>query len=303
MNLQFISQEQQKIVLDKARIKLVNGAAGSYKTSTLIKCGIHYLSKGKNVVFLTKISSVTDEITKRMTRDYNINFEKSASHFLGTFNNQHVCVANYDAFIDKQLRTHKIPFEGEAFNAKVRQLEKHIDKVDSIVMKNDQPIDVVLIDEVQDFDKIRVNFTVALFKQLSHLHGVFVGDVLQTVFVQSIMGESFSMNYLKANLDCKYYQLSTCYRCPKGQIDFVNKVMKPYQEKYGIVPIKSNNDNLIDKPVIFQHHSVHKEYERADLCNRVVYILDYVLTNDTSITPDNIVIVMNKTNVWKTVGG
>lgn len=110
------------------------------------------------------------------------------------------------------------------------------------------------------------------------------------------MGDSFSMNYLKSNLECKYFELSTCYRCPKAQIDFVNKVMQPYQEKYCIEPIKSHNTNEIDKAVIFQHHSVHKEYERSDLCKRVIYIVKYVLDNDTSITPDDIVVVMNRTN-------
>ena len=319
-DMQFISEEQKRIVLDNARLKLVNGCAGGYKTSSLIKCGVRHLSEGKNVLFLTKISSVTDEITKRMTRDYNLIFTKSASHFIGQYSvaqnsvaqnsvaqnsvaqNSEVTgawcsVANYDSFIDKQLRKYSIPFEGEAFNAKVKKLSENIEKItDGVVMKNDVKVDVILIDEVQDFDKLRVVFTTQLFNQLPHLIGIFVGDTLQTVFIQSIMDESFSMNYLKCNLDCKYYELSTCYRCPKGQIDFVNKVMAPYTEKYCIEPMKSHNNNLIDKPVIFQHHSVHKEYERSDLCNRVIYIVDYVLNNDITITPDDIVVVMNKTN-------
>jgi thymidine kinase len=294
--MNFISEEQRTIVLDKSRIKLVNGVAGGRKTNSLIKCGIHYLLQGKNVIFLTKISSVTDEITKRMTRDYHIQFEKSASHFVGTYENGHCSVANFDSFIDKQLRNVGIPFEGEAFNQKVKQLTKNLDKLNNIVMKNDHPIDVVLIDEVQDFDKIRVEFTAKLFNHFTQLIGVFVGDTLQTVFVQSIMGESYSMNHLKSNLSVKYFELSTCYRCPKGQIDFVNQVMGPYQQRYAISPIKSNNQNLVDKPVLFQHHSVHKEYQRTDLCERVIHIIDYVLNKDTTITPDDIVVVMNKTN-------
>lgn len=307
----FISEEQRQIVTDPARIKLVQGVAGSRKTDSLIKCGMHYLQQGKNVIFLTKISSVTDEITKRMKKDFGILFDKSASHFyaptiLGkptvvdsddSKNINWCSVANYDSFIDKQLRMYDIPFEGEAFNQKVRQLYSNVDKIDKgLFMKNNAPVDVVLIDEVQDFDKIRIQLTCGLFNKLSNLQGVFVGDTLQTVFIQSIMGESFSMNYLKSQLDCKYFQLTTCYRCPKGQIDFVNKVMRPYQERYCIDPMKSNNDNLDDKAVVFQHHSVHKEYERADLCNRVIYLVDYVLNKDSTVTPDDIVVVMNKTN-------
>lgn len=295
----FISDEQKNIVESNARVKLVNGCAGGRKTDTLIKCGIHYLLQGKNVIFLTKISSVTDEITKRMTKDYSLLFNKSASHFVGKFPgnaDNYYSVANFDSFIDKQLRMSEIPFEGEAFNLKVKQLVENIQKMKKVYMKNDKPIDVILIDEVQDFDKIRINFTTELFNHFKNLEGVFVGDTLQTVFIQSIMGDSFSMNYLKSNLDCKYFELSTCYRCPKSQIDFVNKVMGQYQEKYCISSIKCNNTNIIDKPVIFQHHSVHKEYERADLCERVIYIIDYVLNNDNSVTPDDIVVVMNKTN-------
>lgn len=307
-NMEFVSEEQKQIVTDNARIKLVNGVAGAGKSSTLIKCGIRYLSEGKNVIFLTKISSVTDELTKRMNRDYGITFTKSASHFMGQYSvtgttqgdqaqSPWCSVSNYDSFIDKQLRVYDIPFEGEAFNQKVKQLTKNIDVMDrGLFMKNDKPIDVVLIDEVQDFDSIRIALTTAMFNKFTGLIGVFVGDTLQTVFIQSIMGESFSMNYIKTNLDCKYYELSTCYRCPKSHVDFVNQVMGPYQQQYGISQVRSNNDNTIDKPVIFQHHSVHKEYERADLCKRVIYIIDYVLNKDSTITPDDIVVVMNKTN-------
>lgn len=321
--MEFVSEEQKQIVTDNARIKLINGAAGSGKSSTLIKCGIRHLAEGKNVIFLTKISSVTDELTKRMTKDYGIVFNKSASHFLGQYTpgtadpqgsaikvsaeglGDRVAggtpawcsVSNYDSFIDKQLRVYDIPFEGEAFNQKVKQLTKNIDRLDrGLFMKNDQKIDVVLIDEVQDFDSIRIALTTAMFNRFNGLIGVFVGDTLQTVFIQSIMGESFSMNYIKTNLECKYYELSMCYRCPKSQVDFVNQVMGPYQERYGIGKVRSNNDNIIDKPVIFQHHSVHKEYERADLCRRVIYIIDYVLNKDSTISPDDIVVVMNKTN-------
>ena len=140
--LDFISEEQKKIVCDKTKIKLVNGAAGGRKTDTLIKCGIKYMLEGKNVIFLTKISSVTDEITKRMSKDYKIKFEKSASHFIGQYENSWCSVANFDSFIDKQLRKYNIPFEGEAFNQKVRQLTKNISLVtDGIVMKNDKKID------------------------------------------------------------------------------------------------------------------------------------------------------------------
>lgn len=293
----FISEEQKNIVLDKSRIKLVNGCAGGRKTDSLIKCGIHYLQQQKNVIFLTKISSVTDEITKRMKKDYNLEFVKSAGHFTAPVGENWCSVANFDSFIDRQLREYSIPFEGEAFNQKVKQLSNNLEKMtNGIVMKNGQRVDVILIDEVQDFDKLRVMFTTKLFNHFKELIGVFVGDTLQTVFIQSIMGESFSMNYIKSNLDCKYFELSTCYRCPNPQIEFVNKIMRPYQEKYCIKPMRSNNTDNTHKPVLFQHHSVHKEYERSDLCRRVIYLIKYVLDNDTSVTPDDIVVVMNKTN-------
>ena len=282
--------------IDGNRRFLLGDFTVTHNTSSLIKCGMNYLSQNKNVIFLTKISSVTDEITKRMKKDYALDFTKTAGHFIAPVGENWCSVANFDSFIDKQLREYNIPFEGEAFNQKVKQLSKHMDKMTGIVMKNGQKIDVVLIDEVQDFDKLRVMFTTQLFNHFQNLHGVFVGDTLQTVFIQSIMGESFSMNYIKSNLDCKYFELSTCYRCPNPQIDFVNKVMGPYQEKYCLKPMRSNNNDNTHKPVLFQHHSVHKEYERSDLCRRVIYIIGHVLDNDPTINPDDIVVVMNKTN-------
>ncbi|NBU33966.1 DUF2075 domain-containing protein [bacterium] len=294
---EFISSIQKTIVLDKSRIKLVNGCAGGRKTDTLIKCGMHYIKNGKNVIFLTKISSVTDEITKRLEAQYALTFTKSASHHNATWGSAVCSVANFDGFIDKQLRHNKIPFEGEAFNCKVDKLTSHIEDISNIVTKDNNRIDVILIDEVQDFDGIRVNFITALLQRLVDVHAVFVGDTLQTVFVQSIFGSSFSMNYIKgSSLSVKYFQLSTCYRCPKAHIDFVNTVMDPYRKRYSLEEMTPYNNNVVDKPVIFQHHSVHHEHTRNDLCNRVIHIINYTLDHDPTITPDDIVVVMNKTN-------
>lgn len=286
-----------QIIESDSRIKLVNSAAGSGKTQILIKAGMYLSEKFKqNIIFLTKIGSVTDEITVRMTKNYGFSFEKSGNHFLAEKNNLHIEVANFDAFIDKQMRKFKIPMDGDAFNSKVDRLIQNLDKVTGIYMKNDQPINAILIDEIQDFDEVRIKFVTKLLNKLPDLRCIMVGDTLQTIFQQSIIDGTYSFNYLRTQLNPEYFEMTTCYRCPETHIKFVNAVMQPYQKMYGIRPIRSNNTDMINKPVLFQHGSVTKESERAKLAQYVVYIIDYILSKDSSIQLDDIVVLMNKTN-------
>ena len=73
--MEFISKIQREIVLSPSNLKLINGCAGSRKTDTLIKCGLEKIARG-NLLFLTLVSSVTDEIRKRLEKMLGIKIER-----------------------------------------------------------------------------------------------------------------------------------------------------------------------------------------------------------------------------------
>ena len=67
--MNFISNQQKKIVKSNNKYKLINGCAGSNKTDTLIKCALTDLNINKRpILFITLVGSVTDEIKTRLEK-------------------------------------------------------------------------------------------------------------------------------------------------------------------------------------------------------------------------------------------
>jgi thymidine kinase len=288
----------EHIVRKDSRIKLINGSAGSAKTTLLIKCGMDLFLKGKNVVFLTKIGSVTDEIKTRIEEEYHQEFTRSSNHFLTEKNSIHLEVANFDAFVDKQLKMYKTFTDGDAFNNKVDKLVEKMELLEYVYLKNDVIVDAIFIDEVQDFDKNRLVLIVELLKRQKNLKCVMVGDTMQTIFKQSMVDEKPPFCFLVENLPEGFYYktLTNCYRCPKPHIDFVNEILGEYYEKQNIPSIETQNEMYEHKPVLFQHGSLGTEKARGLLAKNIIYFIKFILTYDKTIRPDDIVILMNKTN-------
>ena len=92
--MEFISNIQKNIVLSKSNLKLINGCAGSRKTDTLVKCAIHNISNSEcgNVLFLTLVSSVTDELKNRLQNTLKINISRQggSNHYIGKLNNNYI---------------------------------------------------------------------------------------------------------------------------------------------------------------------------------------------------------------------
>jgi hypothetical protein len=136
--MEYISSEQEKIVTDRSRIRKVSGCAGSRKTDTMIKCGIYFMTSSKKDVhclFLTLVGSVTDEITERINNYLNISIEKQgiSNHYMGRFQNHTIEIANYDAFIHKQLEQHDDP---EIYST---DFDKKAEKLLDYVVKDKHP--------------------------------------------------------------------------------------------------------------------------------------------------------------------
>jgi len=208
----FINSTQESIVMDDSRIILINGCAGSRKTDTLIKKGINYIvSHNKNILFLTFVSSVSNEIKNRIEETLNIQIPKigSSNHFLCDYNLNYIEIANIDAWIHKQINwiesniivNNEIKTNSEEFNkyieskisefkgkkapinfsSRVLLLKNYTDiyKFYDVVLKNDKFTDVILIDEFQDTDIDKVELIIMLVKNNPKLYCVVAGDILQ----------------------------------------------------------------------------------------------------------------------------
>ena len=329
--IQFINKTQENIVIDKSRVILINGCAGSRKTDTLIKKGInHILSDKKNILFLTFVSSVSNEIKNRIEQTLNVDIPKigSSNHFLCNYNSNYIEIANIDAWIHKQItwietniiseptsKTNSPEFDnyikdkideykGKSspinFNSRVLLLKNYTDiyKFYNVVLKNDKFTDVILIDEFQDTDMEKVELIIMLVKNNPNLYCVVAGDILQTIFVNNIGCKNFinPINYFKNKLETKYYEINTCFRCPAPHINFVNYLLGEKYKKYGLEPIVSQNNNLINKPVLFGHDCISKNDTSFKLAQSIGYTIIKIIQLDKEISPSDIAIIMKKSN-------
>ncbi|GFH09532.1 hypothetical protein HaLaN_04697 [Haematococcus lacustris] len=101
-----LSQLQQDIVDDPARAKLIQAVAGSGKTEVLVQIALKAAREGTNVLFVTKVSSVTFEIVNRLMAHLKIaGFAKSGNHYYTRLHSSGAVieVANYDAMVHTQL--------------------------------------------------------------------------------------------------------------------------------------------------------------------------------------------------------
>ena len=61
--MKYVSTQQQNIVKNDSKFKLINGCAGSCKTDTLIKCAMEDLIiNNRPILFLTMVGSVSHEL-------------------------------------------------------------------------------------------------------------------------------------------------------------------------------------------------------------------------------------------------
>ncbi len=319
--IHFINQTQETIVKDESRIILINGCAGSRKTDTIIKKGInHVLTNKKNIMFLTFVSSVSNEIKNRIEQTLNIIIHKigSSNHFLCNFNSNYIEIANIDAWIHKQIswietniimndilnRPKLVESKGKNqpinFNSRVLLLKKYTELYNfyDVVLKNDMLADVIIIDEFQDTDMEKVELIVMLVKNNPNLHCVVAGDILQTIFVNNIGSKNFinPINFFKDKLDTKYYEINTCFRCPSPHINFVNYLLGEKYKKYGLDLMISHNNDFINKPVLFGHDCISKNDTSYKLAQSISNTIIKIIQLDPEIKPDDVAIIMKKSN-------
>ena len=313
--MNFISDQQRDVVLSTARYKLVNGCAGSHKTDTLVKCCVHDLAVNKRpVLFLTMVGSVTDEIRSRLQTQLGVEFRKvgMSNHFVGQYEGVPVSIANFDAWVHLMLTKNGLDDcrGGDAFSQKAKQLMQTSGEQKLVCyMKNGSgttEVGLLLIDEVQDLGFVKMQTVVNICSGGSggdEGTAVFVaGDYIQTLFPDSnsvMLMEHFktmhSMNVFK-KLNPAYFLLNVCMRCPKAHVMLTNYLLGDILVKHGLPPMETSNTNMVDKPFLFTHLRSSANVDSDHVAEQVTTMIKVLMDKDTSIIPDDIAIIMAKSN-------
>lgn len=254
-NIGIISSLQERIVFSDKRINTIYGCAGSRKTDTLCKYGLQQFRSGKNVLFLTLVSSVTDEIRNRVSLSFEVNLTRAGNHFFGPVSKSKptVEISTFDAFIYKQLDSMQesgvsqiyddvISVDEQTYKQRMYRLlnSSH----DKFVMKNDKLADVILIDEFQDLEMDKIKIIINILKYNPHVKCMVIGDYLQTIFERSIVVDDQVVEHpfelwkksFIAEESYEEFEINVCYRCPEAHIKFINHIIGDTEprKKYGI---------------------------------------------------------------------
>ena len=307
MDENFINEDQKNICMSGARYILVEGVAGSRKTDTLIRLGLRrYIREKRSLLFLTQVGSVTDEIRARIEAYLKISIYKQAgsNHYL-TENDKGVTIeiANFDAWAHRQLEdcewknlfqmgsyhTHKIQVLHEFCRDQPKRIK-------GFCMKNGKYADEIFIDECQDFEVTRARLMLAILTLHPHVRASFAGDYMQTIFERSISDGGHPIQTFLELPDISRFRMQKCYRCPSAQLDFCNTIMAEALAQHGCHPLLATNKNIEDKPFLFTHGSVSKQYEVHQLASQLCDMLAILLRHDLTIKPSDVCFLMRKCN-------
>jgi len=301
--LDFISTIQERIVTDDSRIKKILGCAGSRKTDTMIKCGLHPLRQTEDyhVIYLTLVGSVTDEITRRMEKMLSIYMYQygMSNHYLGTYKNNSIEIANYDAFIHYQLQRldYSLYSVAQDYEKKTQMLLEAIQNgnVEHFYLKNGEKASMILVDEFQDMSHDKVKVLIDFFQRNPHTRLAVFGDMLQTIFPHAIQQSTHPL-ILMDELHPTVFHLNICYRCPKSHIEVVNCIMEESQRLYQTVPIQHHYEIAENKPLFFCHDLISTQRGSFHTANQLFQMIQRLLQLDPSIQYSDIAIIMKKSN-------
>jgi superfamily I DNA/RNA helicase len=298
----FISEQQKNIVNSNDKYKLINGCAGSRKTDTLIKCAITDLIKNKRpILFLTLVGSVTDEIKTRLEEELSIQIDRQgrSNHYVGYYNEIPICISNYDAWVHLMLEDMEGLYDiAECYSEKIDILLEKTEQEPLICyMKNKHKVGLLIIDEVQDLLSTKMKIITNLTTKDKDLDVYCAGDYLQTLFSEENSNlknlDIHSMNIFK-RIYPKYFDLNICKRCPKAHVDFNNLLLYDIQKKYMIPQMQSDNENMVDKPLLFTHYKTTNNTTARITAEQVTTMIKILMEKDRSIIPDDIAIIMGK---------
>lgn len=287
----------------------INGVAGSRKTDTLIKLSYKLLSRGLNVLIITLVGSVTVEIRDRLQELIGATFVRTGSHYLLNHpeNNATVEIANYDAFIHKQLQVcgEKTLCQqyGDCFHEKVQILyDKYVadGTHNKFYMCNNTIADALFMDEFQDIEPLKARVLTDMINMsdsTEKMYAVAAGDFLQSIFDHAIQPDDLHpMDVWRKELSPRMFTLNKCFRCPRSHVGLANAVLAPYYTKYGLpemVPHSTDDDH---EPVIMLCPPFTQNNLSSIIAIQVRKVIDTLFDIDPDIFPADIAIIMGRTN-------
>lgn len=296
----YINPDQRSICTSDASYILMEGVAGSRKTDTLVRLGLRrHLRENKNILFLTQVGSVTDEICSRVSQYLRMPVYRQASsnHHLVLSQGKTVEIANFDAWIHRQLQDQDWKFltsMGSYHTFKAKSLLE-LENFHGFCLKNGVYADEILVDECQDFSPIKAQLIVSLLQKVPHVKAVFCGDYMQTIFEQSFESGKHPMTIF-SSLGCQHFCMQKCYRCPAGHISFCNMILQNALDKYKCKPLIATNTDYHQKPFLFTHGSTVKKYDVHLLVVQLCSMVEWVMKQDKTLKPSDFCFMMRKSN-------
>ncbi len=284
--------------------ELTKGVAGSRKTQHAVTRAYQAGSSGEanQVLFLVKVGSNAQEIRSRLESQMGLTFKRhrKTNHFVARERKKaSYWVANFDAFVDCQLRAHEslrqqLQNRGANFEWKRRELLRLVrdGQHRGFCLKDGSIADFVLLDEAQDLREEDMEIVSRLVESESRRGGALrkvlvVGDVEQTVFSDVLTGRSRAhpMDMLPAwmpSVNLLSRRLDVNYRCPHTHVAFNNLAMprngttdapvKPSPEMTDPVQRRQN------KPYLFTYVQSSSTVQNYDAYRTACRISEMVLT-------------------------
>lgn len=299
----YMNSDQKSVCTSDAGHILVEGVAGSRKTDTMIRLGLRrHLRENKNVLFLTQVGSVTDEIRQRIEKYMGIYIHKQAgsNHYLASSHGKTIEIANFDAWIHCQLQDHEWPHlrtMGAYHSYKMKALSETMENFQGFCMKNGEYADDVLIDECQDFEPLKAKLLVDLLRLVPHVRSVFCGDYMQTIFDKSIDKELPHPMTIFAGIATHRFYLQKCFRCPIAHIRFANTILEDALQRYKCRPLLPAHQSEEDlRPFLFTYNGSTKHYDVHQLVGQLCDMVRALMRREKDLVPSDFCFLMRRSN-------
>ena len=297
----YINSDQRSICSSNAQYIIMEGVAGSRKTDTMVRLGLRrHLRENKNILFLTQVGSVTDEICSRVENYLRtpVYRQASSNHHLAHSHGKTIEVANFDAWVHKQLQDQdwkNLTTMGSYHGYKAKVLME-MEDFKGFCLKNGVYADEILVDECQDFDTTKASLIVSLLQRKPEVRAVFCGDYMQTIFEKSLEDKSHPISIFATLPSCQRFYMQKCYRCPEGHIQFCNEILRKAVEKYNCKPLIATNSEHSNKPFLFTHGSTSKRYDVSLLVSQLCQMVETLMSHDRDLKPSDFCFMMRKSN-------
>jgi len=323
------TEEQNNIINSPHESILVNGVPGSAKTTTLVFRLINKLIQTiniYNIIILTKVSNVTEELINRISLYLpEINFVSArgkSTRITAEYNGHSIEFSNYSAFIDSQLRNYQNDggvLEYESGQRKIQetrqiyifgnnhrlkqQIYNYLVKINKLTfkLKNGNLINKIILDEAQDFSQLNAIAILSIIKN-NEISFEGYGDILQSIWYSLVITDETKkypttpINIYKEMESIELYPLSICFRLPFWHCEFLKIINKSANKKYNRKEIKSyfqepeNNEDK-HKPMYFMHGAITDNVEAKHTAEIINYIIECVwrdVKEDITILATNV---------------